>query len=178
MTRVDTLPTLPESSLLFGEEPLDGWMFDTEPGTLPPDASAACERALAIAVGDLARYGLHCIPPAATLEEITRAVFDSDGAPVVVVDAGRPVGIVRPLNLLRALGTARAGRELRASAIMSSSLFCLPMDVPASRALELLTERGAQEVGVVDAAGMLIGIVMPVDMARALAGGTRNGTIA
>jgi hypothetical protein len=177
MTRLDTLPTLPESPLLW-EEPLDGWMFDTEPGQPPPEVSPACEAVFSVAVSELARYAARRIEPSATLDEITGAVLASDGEPVVVVEQGRPLGVVRPLDLVRALAMARAGRELRASAIMSSSFFCLRMDAPASRALELLIERGAQEVGVIDASGTLIGLVRPADMARALAGRPADGTSA
>jgi CBS domain-containing protein len=168
------MPTLPESPLTF-DEPLDGWTFDTEPGLPPAEGSAAYEAALGVAVSELARYGMRCVPHSAMLDEITNAVLGADGEPVFVVESGRPIGVVRPLDLVRALATAGAGRELRASAIMSASLYCLHMDAPASRALELLTERSAPEVGVIDQSGALIGVVLPADLARALAGRTRRG---
>jgi CBS domain containing-hemolysin-like protein len=41
-----------------------------------------------------------------------------------------------------------------------------------------MTERGAQEIAIIDEAGILAGVVTPTDVARALAGRVRRGSAA
>ena len=164
MARIDTLPTLPEWA--GTDESMDGWMFDTEPGA-PPYLPVKAD-SLAGQVGELVR-SVRCVEPSATFDEVARALAAANGEPVVVADAGRPLGVVRPPDVVRALLDSDQPQALSATAMMSSAVFCLTLDAPAERALELITLRGAREVAVIDTSGSVIGVVMPEDVTRALA---------
>ena len=143
-------------------------MFDTEPA-LPPEASLG-ELPRRRTIGEIARRRVRCLPPTASLTDVAHAVAAASGEPIVVVDSGRPLGVVRAPDLVRALiehptvsATASAG------SVMSSAVFCVRADAPFGSAVELLVLRGAPEALVIDASGHCVGLVLPTDVARALA---------
>jgi predicted transcriptional regulator len=162
-TSSDRSPTLPD---LEDDERISGWMFDTEPA-LPPDLLVQ-EGVMATPIGELARR-VRSVSPTATVLEVARAVVAQIDAPVVIVDGGRPLGVVRATDVVRALLARSDRREALATTIMSSAIFCLRDDAPLARAVHLLAVRGASEALVIDAAGTFVGMVTPADIARALA---------
>jgi CBS domain-containing protein len=163
MARAETLPTLPE----WGQdEVLDGWRRDTEPGN-PPDALPE-PVTIAVPLMELVRAA-QLVEASAPLCEVASAAWRGDGDPVIVVDSGTPLGVLRPADVVRALISSDDVHELTAADLMSTSVYCLKVEAGADRALELLTTRGAREVVVIDGFGSLIGIVVPEDVMRALA---------
>jgi CBS domain-containing protein len=163
MTPSDRSPTWPD---VEDDERINGWMFDTEPA-LPPDLLVQ-DGVLATPIGELARR-VPSVSPTATVLAVARAVVAENDAPIVIVDGGRPLGVVRATDVVRALLARSDRREEPATTIMSSAVFCLRDDAPLARAVHLLTVRGASAALVIDAAGAFVGIVTLADIARALA---------
>lgn len=80
----------------------------------------------------------------------------------VVNEAGRLIGTVTLRNLLR------APREARVGDIMERTFTAIPADMKAEDAARIMAEAGDHFLPVVDAAGVLLGIVSDSDMALAL----------
>lgn len=171
MTRFDTLPTVPDEWLEPSDTPIDNWTRDTEPGLHPEVHSGVrfSPSEVPMAAIEIARREVHRVPPSAQLRELADALAAGDGEPVVVVDsAQRPLGVVRCQDLLRAL-LVDGQTHVRAIGLMNARIYCLDLDAPAERALELFVERAAREVAVVDGTGALVGLILPRDVARTFA---------
>ena len=165
--RIDTLPTLNDwvDVVDTDVDTYSGWAADTEPGC-PPARPQPC------AVIELARRGVQCVPPEAALAELASAVSDTEGEPIVVAGTGgRPMGVVRTHDIVRALTDGPPSKS--AIEVMTSSMFCLRLDAPVDRALELVAEDGAEEVLIIDDSGALVGLVLPQDLVRAVRRGPR-----
>jgi CBS domain-containing protein len=139
-------------------------MFDTEPG-LPPGLLALSTPP----VSEIARRPVTSLSPAANLVDVARAVSSAHGAPVVIAEAGRPLGVVRAAEVVRVLLGRFDGRAAPATTVMSSTVFCVRHDAPLRTAVELIVQ-GAPEVLVLDASGACVGVVLAADVAAALAG--------
>jgi CBS domain-containing protein len=139
-------------------------MFDTEPG-LPPGVVGGGRT-----VGQILARTPCCLSPAATLLEVARAVGTLHGEPVVIAERGRPLGVVRAADVVRALLARTDGRSL-ARGVMSSTVFCLRQDAPLSAAVDLIAVNGAPEVLVIDGSGNCLGVLLPLDVAATLGGG-------
>lgn len=89
-----------------------------------------------------------CVAPHDAIGEAARAMVDSGGSAVLVVDEGRPCGIVTVRDLAARVlardgdGTQPIGR------IMSSPVFTLSPETPALDALLAMTARGIHHVAV------------------------------
>jgi CBS domain-containing protein len=92
------------------------------------------------------------------------------GEPVVIAERGRPLGVVRAADVVRALLARTDGRSL-ARGVMSSTVFCLRQDAPLSAAVDLIAVNGAPEVLVIDGSGNCLGVLLPLDVAATLGGG-------
>src|SRR5690606_5848947 len=115
MARIDTLPTLPD--LGTSDDGLDGWACDTEPGLPPeppPGRALDVELRLEVPLEELVRRP-RLIEPWAGCQEVAPAIAGSDGDPIVVADRGRPLGVVRPGDVVRALMAGEGHQELPAT---------------------------------------------------------------
>ncbi len=89
-----------------------------------------------------------CVAPHDAIGEAARAMVDSGGSAMLVVDEGRPCGIVTVRDLAARVlardgdGTQPVGR------VMSSPVFTLPPETPALDALLAMTARGIHHVAV------------------------------
>jgi CBS domain-containing protein len=103
----------------------------------------------------------------------------SQGAFPVVDEAGRPLGVLGRNELIRAL--KERGPDARVSDTMAGPLPTLSHRSCLDEAFRLLQEKSVPAVGVVDAAGRLIGVVTSETVAellmvqRARPGGARVG---
>lgn len=90
-----------------------------------------------------------CVAPGDAIGEAARAMVDSGGSAVLVVEGGCPCGIVTVRDLTARV-LARGGDSAQpVGGIMSSPVFTLPPETPALDALLAMTARGIHHVAVV-----------------------------
>ena len=108
----------------------------------------------------------------ATLEHIRNLMIKNDISRVVILEQGKPVGIVTRKDMARRLGEGRAPWRRRpidkvaCSRVMTRGLITLPPDADVKEAAKLMIEKGISSIPVVED-GNLIGIVTTTDLLRA-----------
>jgi len=94
-----------------------------------------------------------------------RSVFarESFSGMPVIDDAGRPIGVVSRTDLVRG-GTLARGRTVYD--LMMPMAFTLPETASIARAAALMAHEGIHRIPVVDASGVIRGIVSTLDISR------------
>ena len=105
------------------------------------------------------------LPAESTAVEAARAMRDRDVGDVIVVEDGRPVGMVTDRDItVRAVAEGRNPAEIRLSEICSGDLATLAPDDPIDEAVRIMREKAVRRVPVVDQ-GRPVGIVSISDLA-------------
>lgn len=110
------------------------------------------------------------------LREAARLMRDHHVGALVVVDgsdgARRPIGIVTDRDIVVAVvaATEVQPEELTVGDVMSADLVVAGEDVGVFEAVDLMQDRGARRLPVVDAEGRLVGIITLDDVLRMVAG--------
>jgi CBS domain-containing protein len=102
-----------------------------------------------------------------TLKEVAEIMTKNNVGSVIVVDHGKPIGIITEKDIIRALGN---GKDLntKAEEIMTASLITIREDAPITGALSLMRTNNIRHLPVVNEDGKLTGILSIRDVARAL----------
>ncbi|QDU20353.1 CBS domain-containing protein [Urbifossiella limnaea] len=127
---------------------------------------------LADTAADLMTAGPVSIHGSATVNEAA-AFFASRGfgAAAVLDAAGRPVGVVTKSDLLiHACGLAEGVEHVRTpvDSVMTPTVFSVRPDTPAASVVAQLVALSVKHLFVVDAAGVLVGVITPADVIRKL----------
>lgn len=132
---------------------------------------------------------------ATTDEAATLLTQKRISAAPVIDEAGRPVGVVSRADLVRyegekaefglsfyeptsengdAAGAAAPakGSTLPVSAVMTPKVFAVGRDAPAAQVVKTMLDRRVHRLFVVDAAGVLVGVVSSLDLVRHLSAGS------
>ena len=115
--------------------------------------------------------GVLTCAPATTLRDVARMMSMHRIHAVVVLgnDGGlRPWGVVSDLDLVGAIGTDADARAIAASPVVT-----VTEDVTVEHAATLLAENETSHLLVVDDAGLPIGVLSTLDVARAFASAGR-----
>jgi len=94
------------------------------------------------------------------------------GAAVVIDVAGHPLGVVTKTDLLvHALERKAAGMTEPADVrdVMTPAVFSVREDTPAASVIEQMIALNVHHLFVVDQAGVVIGVISPIDVLRHLA---------
>jgi CBS domain-containing protein len=114
-----------------------------------------------------------CVAPDLSVGSLESLLVDRGISGVPVVDAaGRPIGIVSRTDLVRHHRDRAGAIEAdgtRVDDIMMPIPFCLPANESVAKAAALMAFEGVHRIPVVGASGAVIGIVVPLDIARWLA---------
>lgn len=103
--------------------------------------------------------------PASTVLEAALLMRDADCGVVPVTDGGRPVGILTDRDIALALPDREAGLPTTpVSELMSDRLVTVDRDATIESAMEKLGGEGVRRVLVVDADGLLAGILSWTDL--------------
>ena len=123
------------------------------------------------------------IEDTATVEEAIALLTDKGFSAAPVIDeAGHPVGVLSRTDILtheceRIRGgrqaTAAGGDPCRVRDLMTPALFGVAPDTPAVAVVEEMVGRKVHQVFVVDADGVLVGVVTALDVLRQFAPGHR-----
>lgn len=110
-----------------------------------------------------------------TVSEFARLMAKEHVGCVVVVKDSRPVGMLTDRDLvLKVIATDGNPRELAAGDIMSADLVTASIDDDPLDATRIMRDRGLRRLPVVDAQGLLLGIVTFDDLIVLLAGEIGN----
>lgn len=93
------------------------------------------------------------------------------GAAVVIDDAGHPIGVVTKTDVLMHTRRRKPGLEpddTPVSEVMTPAVFSVRPDTSAASLVEQLIEVGVHHLFVKDAAGVVVGVISPVDVLKKL----------
>jgi CBS-domain-containing membrane protein len=93
------------------------------------------------------------------------------GAAVVIDDAGPPIGVVTKTDVLMHTRRRKPGLEpddTPVTEVMTPAVFSVRMETPAASVVEQLLELHVHHLFVQDAAGVVVGVISPVDVLRKL----------
>ncbi|ARM76224.1 CBS domain-containing protein [Acidianus manzaensis] len=101
------------------------------------------------------------------LKDVAKIMTENNVGSVIVVDNGKPIGIITEKDIVRAIGK---GEDLNSLAknIMTASLITIREDSPITGALSIMRSSNIRHLPVVDNSGKLCGILSIRDVAKAL----------
>lgn len=102
------------------------------------------------------------------VEFLTKRGF---GAAVVIDAAGHPIGVVTKTDLLNHTRHRKPGLEpdeTPITEVMTPAVFSARPDTSAHSVVEQLLETGVHHLFVMDASGVIVGVISPVDVLRKL----------
>jgi CBS domain-containing protein len=101
-----------------------------------------------------------------TALEIANRMLEKQVSAVVVVDSGKPVGILTERDLTRqVIAKDCPPGKTPATAIMSTPLVSVNQDSPIERAAEAMTKNGIRHLAVEDR-GKIVGMITTTDLSR------------
>src|SRR5262249_14690330 len=133
-----------------------------------PRSLRSADLAASLRVGDNMSSNVRSVPASATLLEIARLLADASISCVVVMDDGRPAGIVSERDIVRELvrdpeaWTSRGGGD-----VMSHPLHVTDAGASVTQAIAALMRHRVRRLPVVTHEGQLAGIVTQSDLLRA-----------
>ena len=123
--------------------------------------------------GELMTPGPLSLAASATVAEATAFLTErAFGAAVVIDDAGHPLGVVTKTDVLVHARQRRPGLEpddTPVTEFMTPAVFSVRPDSPTRSVVEQLLALNVHHLFVADAAGVIIGVISPVDVLRKLA---------
>ncbi|MEM0188076.1 MAG: CBS domain-containing protein [Saccharolobus sp.] len=102
-----------------------------------------------------------------TLRDVAKIMTENNVGSVIVVDNGKPIGIITERDIVRAIGRNKDLNN-KAEEIMTSSLITIKEDSPITGALSLMRSYNIRHLPVIDNEGNLKGIISIRDIARAI----------
>ncbi|MEM0363724.1 MAG: CBS domain-containing protein [Sulfolobaceae archaeon] len=102
-----------------------------------------------------------------TLRDVAKIMTENNVGSVIVVDNGKPIGIITERDIVRAIGRNK-DLNSKAEEIMTSSLITIKEDSPITGALSLMRSYNIRHLPVIDNEGNLKGIISIRDVARAI----------
>lgn len=107
-----------------------------------------------------------------TVAEATQFLTEKAfGAAVVIDDAGHPLGVVTKTDVLVHARQRKPGLEpddTPVTEFMTPAVFSVRPDTPARSVIEQLLALNVHHLFVSDAAGIIVGVISPVDVLRKL----------
>src|SRR5262245_8212256 len=122
---------------------------------------------------DLMHAGPVSLDASATVAEATAFLTEKGyGAAVVIDDAGHPLGVVTKTDVLVHARQRRPGLEpddTPVTEFMTPAVFSVRPETPARSVVEQLLALNVHHLFVADPAGVIIGVISPVDVLKKLA---------
>jgi CBS-domain-containing membrane protein len=121
---------------------------------------------------DLMTAGPVSLAASDTVSEATAFLTERGfGAAVVIDDAGHPLGVVTKTDILVHARQRKPGLEpddTPVTEFMTPAVFSVRPDTPARSVVEQLLALNVHHLFVADAAGVIVGVISPVDVLRKL----------
>jgi len=122
---------------------------------------------MSLPVSDVMNETTHSVRASARISTVSVLISGDDLPGLIVLDDDdRPVGMITPAQLVRVVFSVSRERleGLHVSNVMLSRMFCVRMDAPLARAMELFNEQGASKIAVVGEDGKLVGSLSPAEL--------------
>jgi len=120
-------------------------------------------------IGHLVRRAVETVPATTSCTEAARRMRDADVGSVIVVDAGRPLGIVTDRDLVvRVLATGADPEKLSIADVMSRKPIFVSQTRDVPYVLELMRDMAVRRIPVVDDNHQLVGVVALDDVILSL----------
>jgi len=121
---------------------------------------------------DLMNAGPVSLDASATVSEATTFLTErAFGAAVVIDDAGHPLGVVTKTDVLVHARQRRPGLEpddTPVTEFMTPAVFSVRPETPARSVVEQLLALNVHHLFVADPAGVIVGVISPVDVLKKL----------
>ncbi|NTV70547.1 MAG: PAS domain-containing protein [Azonexaceae bacterium] len=111
---------------------------------------------------DIMTAKVRSLPPQATLREAAHLMAEEHISSLLVMADGKALGIITESNILRTLHEHQSG-EVRLDSVMSRPLITAPSSLDLASARRLVEEHGIRHLVVVNASGLVCGIVSDTD---------------
>lgn len=134
---------------------------------IPSPVSSAMNSVSELRLCDIASPAVLTVAPDTPLDSAIQKFADEHVSCLVVVEAGKPVGIVTERDLLRLI-CADKSKDLLISAVMSAPLLTARFDLDFSAAQLMMSNRAIRHLVLVDALGELKGVASDTDFRRHL----------
>jgi CBS-domain-containing membrane protein len=122
---------------------------------------------------DIMTAGPTSLHASATVAEATTFLTEKAfGAAVVIDDAGHPLGVVTKTDVLVHARQRKPGLEpddTPVTEFMTPAVFSVRPDTPARSVVEQLLALNVHHLFVADPAGVIVGVISPVDVLKKLA---------
>ena len=121
-------------------------------------------------VADLMTRVVQCVRPETSVEAAAALLLECNigGAPVIDPE-GHAIGVVSKTDLVRCLHERLDPKTTTVGEIMMPMVFALREDASLDRAAALMATEGVHRIPIVAADGVLVGVLTPLDLTRALA---------
>jgi CBS domain-containing protein len=119
-------------------------------------------------VGAVMTRVVQCVRAETTIEAVAAMLLECGigGAPVVD-GRGRAIGMISKTDLVRCLHERRDPALTTVGDLMMTMVFVLHERSPLARAAALMAYEGVHRIPIVAADGVLVGVITPLDVARA-----------
>ncbi|MFO0967275.1 MAG: CBS domain-containing protein [Gemmataceae bacterium] len=107
--------------------------------------------------------------PDESLATVARKMDEHNVGTVVVLDDGRPVGIITDRDVALALGARRLGSDTPVEKVMSRHVLAVPEDASVFSATRYIRECGVRRLPIVDREDRVVGMVSMDDLLRTFA---------
>ena len=122
-----------------------------------------------MSIAKLVRRAVETVPPHATCTEAARRMRDADVGSVIVVEGGRPLGILTDRDLVvRVLAAGQDPEKLAVGDVMSHKPIFVLQTRDVATVLELMRDLAIRRIPVVDEDHKLVGVVALDDVILAL----------
>lgn len=128
------------------------------------EARYLAEQVLCLPLGSLLRRSPLSVAPEQSCAAVQALMAEEKTGSVVVVEQGRPVGIITETDLVRRSLALGGAQDLTAAGIMSPRPVTLNATHTLAEAALEMTSRGIRHVPVVDDEGLLLGVVSERDI--------------
>lgn len=126
----------------------------------------------AATAGEIMTPGPTSLHASATVDEATRFLTEKAfGAAVVIDEAGHPIGVVTKTDVLVHARQRKPGLEpddTPVTEFMTPAVFSVRPDTPARSVVEQLLALNVHHLFVADPAGVIVGVISPVDVLKKL----------
>lgn len=101
-----------------------------------------------------------------TVREAAKIMRNHGIGALVVVDDGKPIGIITERDLVKRVVAEGLPFEVKVGDVMSKPLLTVEPNLPATSALDVMTEHNIRRVVVTDSNGNLVGILSVRDFVK------------
>jgi CBS domain-containing protein len=112
--------------------------------------------------------------PVESLEAVALRMQEHNVGAVVIVEGGRPVGMVTDRDLALALGAEGVRPQEQVQKVMNHRVLAIPEDAGIFTATKYMRDCQVRRLPIVDREDRLVGIVTLDDLVRCLGGELRN----